>query len=354
MWWKENEREIFEQAHKFISIKEYLLLKLTGKYIVDHSIASSSGMFNIRTMQWYEPALDIAGITKERLSEPVSIFNSYTSMPGKVVKRFGLKQQVPIVVGSSDGCLANIGSGVTIDGGIALTISTSMAVRITCPAPYYDDANSLFNYAIEPGKYACGGGSNSGSLLLKWMAESLLESKELQDPEKFMQKALTAPAGCDGLMFLPYLLGERAPVWDADATGVLVGLRFHHQQQHVMRALVEGLTMNAFIIIERLLPVAGNYKIIKASGGFTNSAEWVQMLADVSNLEVTVDTTADASAMGALMVAGFSTGNFHSLDTPLQSKQEILTCSPREKEHNIYNKNYQAFKKLYNKTHPLY
>ncbi len=351
MWLKENQPEVHKKAFKFISIKEYLFYRLTGKYLVDISIASATGMFNIQKLKWHEPALKLAGIDAGKLSLPVPIFESFITMPTDLLRWFGLTNQVELIIGSSDGCLANIGSGVTKNGGIAVTISTSMAVRITTASPYYDEAESLFNYAIEHNKFACGGGSNNGSLLLHWMADSMLQNKSLQNPEAFMKKALTAPAGCEGLLFLPYLLGERAPVWDATATGVIHGLQFQHRQQHIMRSLIEGLTMNAFIIIERLLPVAGTKKIIKASGGFTNSSDWVQMLADVSNLPVMIDNKADASAMGAVMVAGYSLGIFKSIETSLDKNEEKTTFYPNETTHLVYKKNYDIFKKLYNRNY---
>jgi gluconokinase len=352
MWLRENEPVIFTNAHKFISIKEYLFHYLAGEYVIDHSIASSTGLFDIHRLQWYQPALELAGITAEKLSKVVPVFHSYTNLQADAQTFLGIPNSVQVIVGSSDGCLANLGSGVTEDGDVAVTISTSMAVRITSSSPFPDAAQSLFNYAITPDKYICGGGSNNGSLLLHWMAGSILENNELLDPELFMKKALTAPAGCDGLMFLPYLLGERAPVWDANATGIISGFQFHHRQQHLMRALVEGLTMNACIIIERLVNVSGNIRTIKASGGFTNSQEWVQMLADISNLPVTIDNTGDASAIGAIMIAGFSLGMFEVLGQPFVSKGEKTTYYPDRDEHEVYQKNYEAFKRLYTNNHP--
>jgi len=350
MWLRYNEPEHFKTAHKFISMKEYLFYHLTGKYVIDHSIASSTGMFNIHQLQWDSTALEFAGITKYKLSTPVSVFERFENIEEKMRQRLGLQQTIPLVIGSSDGCLANIGSGVTVGEGIAVTISTSMAVRITTRAPYHDTAASLFNYALEPNTFVCGGGSNNGSLLLHWMAENILQDDALKDPEKFMEKALSVPAGCDGLVFLPYLLGERAPVWDADATGVITGFKFHHRQAHLMRALIEGLTMNVCIVVERLLQVEGNSRIIKASGGFTNSVAWVQMLADISNLPVLVDDIADASAIGAVMVAGYSLGFFTTLTKPVNTAKETSIYYPRPQEHLKYMDNYAVFKTLYAKN----
>jgi gluconokinase len=307
-------------------------------------------MFNIHQLQWDSTALEFAGITKDKLSTPVSVFERFENIEEKMRQRLGLQQTIPLVIGSSDGCLANIGSGVTVGEGIAVTISTSMAVRITTRAPYHDAAASLFNYALEPTTFVCGGGSNNGSLLLNWMAENILQDDALKDPERFMKKALSVPAGCDGLVFLPYLLGERAPVWDADASGVITGFKFHHRQAHLMRALIEGLTMNVCIVVERLLQVDGNSRIIKASGGFTNSVAWVQMLADISNLPVLVDDIADASAIGAVMVAGYSLGVFTTLTKPVNTAKNTSVYYPRPQEHLKYMDNYAVFKTLYAKN----
>ncbi len=351
MWLRQQQPDVFTRAYKFISIKEYLFYHLTGLYVIDHSLASATGLFNIHTLQWYPLALQLAGISPGQLSQPVPVFQQFRLAAPNPMIKLSIDVSVPLVIGSSDGCLANIGSGVQQQGDVAVTISTSMAVRITSDTPHPDEGQSIFNYCISADKYVCGGGSNNGSLLLHWMAMTLLQNPALADPEKFMAKALTAPAGCEGLVFLPYLLGERAPVWDANATGVITGFQFHHQQQHLMRSLVEGLTMNAYIIIEKLIHVTGKITAIKASGGFTNSHAWVQMLADTSNLPVTIENKADASAIGAVIVGGYSLGIYDSLQVPHLTQADTITFYPNKELHKVYQKNLRVFRKLYKINH---
>jgi gluconokinase len=246
IWFRQHQPDLLRQAYKFISIKEYVWFKLFGKFQVDYSIASATGLFNIYTQTWYQPALVAAGITAPQLSEPVSPLYQATNLHPEYAKQINLPASVPFIIGGSDGCLANLGTGATIPGRAALTIGTSGAIRVTAPQPAADPQQRLFSYILAEGQYVVGGPVNNGGIILRWFRDNFAETEKAEalasglDPYTLLcQEAATVPAGSDGLLFMPYLLGERAPIWDAQARGAFFGVSITHTRSHFLRAVFE-------------------------------------------------------------------------------------------------------------------
>ncbi len=341
-WLKKNQPSIFATAFKFISIKEYICFALTGKYIIDHSIASATGLFNIHTLQWEEKALEAAGIHASQLSTPVSThWHTGEWAPG-VLLQLGLPPACAFVIGSSDGCMANNGSGIAADEDLALTIGTSAAVRITTATPVTDKEESLFNYVLSEGQYISGGASNNGAVALDWLSKELFH---VNDTETLTAEAFSIAPGSEGLIILPYFMGERAPVWDAAAKSIVYGLQLHHTRDHFARATIEGISMNLYTIAAKLLAQRPQIKRIVASGGFIQSLPWVQLIADIFNLPVHVISTADASALGAACHGAASTG-LASI-TPAADKATGTVFHPIEENNLVYRSNYRIFSLLY-------
>src|SRR6185369_5262885 len=227
-WIKNNDKERFNSAQKFISIKTYILQQLTGEYIFDYSIASATGMLNIYTLKWENDALKPAGITKEKLPDLVPVFYSPKKLKKEFQTSLGLPDKVKLIVGSSDGCMATLGAGVWGDGKATVTLEESGAVRVTGKAALQDDKQRLFNYLITEGHYVSGGPTNNAGSVFEWYAKQFGDFKKAFDLEDCManliSEASKISAGAEGLIFLPYLQGERAPMWNANARGVYFGL----------------------------------------------------------------------------------------------------------------------------------
>jgi len=241
-WLKENEPQIFTEAFKFISIKEFIWFRLFTTYQVDYSIASATGLFNIETFEWNQPSLQLCGITKSHLSEPVP-----TDFIGKVLDPsiadiLHIPADTIFCIGASDGCLANIGSYAIKEGIAALTIGTSGAVRIASARPIDNYSAMIFNYVLDKNTFISGGPINNGGIILKWLFQTFLNIKDPSesDYEAFFKIIETIPAGSQGLLFLPYLYGERAPVWDEKASGVFFGIKSYHTNAHFLRAALEA------------------------------------------------------------------------------------------------------------------
>ena len=350
IWLRKERPRIFNQAAKFIGIKEYVFYRLTGKYLIDQSIASATGLLDIQTRDWYAPALELAGVDRNRLSGIVSTGFVHEGISKDMAAYTGTEAKVPLIIGASDGCLANIGSNALEPGDCSITIGTSGAVRVLTDQPATDRRSRVFNYILDETHYVCGGPLNNGGALVEWYADHFLQKDLREDGimEALMAEAATVPAGAEGLLFLPYVRGERAPVWDAGARGALVGLDHRHTQAHAIRALIEGINYAVQDIAMAVKETVGAPKNIFMSGGFLKSPQWVQWLADLLGQRLVVTATADASAMGAAIMGWKTAGLFSDLSAARQFFQPLQTYEPDPGNHQILQDYYQVYTGLYN------
>ncbi|MBS1915968.1 MAG: gluconokinase [Bacteroidetes bacterium] len=349
IWIKENEPELFAKTAKFIGIKEYVWFRFFEKYLIDYSLASATGLFDIRNLQWFEPALKIAGITNEHLSLPVTTTHIETAIVPEYKSAIGLKENIPFIIGASDGCLANLGSNAILPGDASLTIGTSGALRMVSSLPKHDSKERIFNYILTKDVFVSGGAVNNGAVVVEWFVKNFFSNITdfRKDFSAEVQKAITISPGADGLIFLPYLLGERAPVWDADARGVFFGINPKHSSLHFLRAVIEGISFSLYQVCVSLEETIGRINYIYASGGFTQSGLWLQMIADIFNKKIIVTNTSDASAIGAAIMGFYSLDVFKSLNDAKKIIKVDRVFEPDLSAHKIYNENFVLFTTLY-------
>lgn len=343
IWLNENQPDLFHRAYKFISIKEYIWYKLFKEFKVDHSIASCTGLFDLLKLNWNMEALGLASITADQLSEPVS--TSYMK-PGIDASITSLKRTT-FVIGASDGCLANIGSNANEPGIAALTIGTSGAVRVTSKQPIFNEEAMTFSYVLDEDTYISGGPVNNGGIALQWLLKNVLGKKELSaaDYTSLFDEVSTVIAGSNGLIFLPYLTGERAPIWDTSSCGTFFGLRLHHEQAHLARAVIEGI---CYALNDVLLAVARSsdgIKQINVSGGFVHSKIWMEILADITGKKIVLIQKEDASAIGAAYMAVKAMG--YETRYPSAEPMGEAVIEPNLINHELYRSHFMIYKKLY-------
>ena len=338
MWLRQNEPKVFARTHKFLGIKDFLLLQLLGKYLSDLPVASATGLLNIHQNRWDDHALALAGITAAQLPELV-LPTHIEVLPQNVTAALHLPEGLPIVVGGSDGALANLGAGATTPGQWAVTIGTSAAIRMVSPASLTDAKMRTFCYRLDARRCIVGGASNNGTNTFEWLRQSVFGGRH--SPATFAKLAAGAPPGAAGLLFLPYLYGERAPLWDAQAQGSFQRLTARHSQAHLVRAVMEGVLFNLKIIAAPLA-AADAVECIHAGGGFSNSRLWVQMLADIFQKPVSLDERGvDASVLGALRLA------WQALNLPeFIDRQRVTIIQPDKSRAAVYAEAYQQFEQL--------
>ncbi|WP_251554055.1 gluconokinase [Neobacillus muris] len=345
--WIVNERpEIAAKAKKYIGIKEFIFKKFFHQYAVDYSIASAMGMMNLRTLDWDEEALKAAGITREQLSKLVPTTEIFRGCDPDLAKQIGIDPDTPFVIGASDGVLSNLGVNAIGKGEIAVTIGTSGAIRTIIDKPQTDEKGRIFCYCLTENHWVIGGPVNNGGMVLRWIRDEFASSeietaKRLGiDPYDVLTKiAERVRPGADGLLFHPYLAGERAPLWNPDVRGSFFGLTMSHKKEHMIRAALEGVIYNLYTVFLALTEcMDGPVSRIQATGGFARSELWRQMMSDIFDSEVIVPESYESSCLGACILGLYSTGKIDSFDIVSDMIGSTYKHKPNEDAVNEYRK----------------
>jgi gluconokinase len=341
-WLRQHATPLFARTAQWLGIKEYVLYRLFGKYVADYSVASATGLFDIHALMWSPQAMQAAGITTAQLPEPVPTDHILRNLPEHIAWDLGIPADTPFIIGASDGCLAQLGSGALAPGHATLTIATSGALRIATTKPVRDEQQRIFNYILDARHFVTGGPVNNGGIILQWFVRDFLQQKDT-DLDTYIEQALAIPPGAAGLVCLPYLLGERAPVWDGHARGVFIGVQPQHTAMHFMRAAMEGIAFGLLSIANALRETAGPLQQIAVSGGFTASPGWIQLMADVFQQPMHLEQQNDASALGAAMMG------FEALGIAFEGLPAATATiyTPRAEHAAVYEKHYRLYSELY-------
>lgn len=296
-WFAEHEPELHRATAHWVGVKDYVLYRLTGRLATEHSCASGTGFMDIHTLHWYQPSLDLARITADQLPELLAPTDVLSLAPGS-----GLPSGLPVVAGGADGPLANLGTGATKPGMAALSLGTSGALRGIRDTPGIDEGGRLFCYALADGLWAVGGAISNGGVVGAWASDAFgVPVHELLDEANAAEP--------DGLLALPYLLGERAPWWDPDPRAVLLGLRREHGRAAITRAMVEGVGQQLALVAEALDDVTE----IRATGGSFRSAIWGRVVASALRRDLAVTSDEGGSGLGAALLGWRAIGGLRSL-----------------------------------------
>jgi gluconokinase len=348
-WFKKNDQQLFTNTHKFLPLKSYIVQQLTGEYAIDYSLASATGLLNIHTSQWEGQALDYAGITAEKLPNLLSVFGS----PGKLRKEYqnslGLSATTRIMIGSSDGCMATLGAGVWSEDKATITIEDSGAVRVVGKQVLKDEKQRFFNYLLTEDHYISGGPTNNGGVIFEWFARQFGDFKNPFDIEytieSLIHEATNVAAGSEGLLFLPYLLGERAPLWNPNARGAYFGLNIKHERKHFIRATMEGILYEIYSI-GKILEEHRTINGLSINGSFATIPSCAQLMADIFNKPVSTIKNSNSIGLGAFLLNATEMGIYSNLDKAAKSVVFQETYQPRKQDHKVYAKYFEIFKEL--------
>lgn len=301
-WFREEDPVTFAAAARWVGVKELVLHALTGRWALDASVASGTGLWNAATRDWDPGALALAGIDAALLAPVVATTAVLGGLTAHTASAVALPADTPVVAGAGDGPLANVGVGALRPGLAACSIGTSGALRLTVDRPGVDPRRRLFSYALDDDRWVTGGAISNGGSVLRWVGDALAPDLGTGAEEALLELAAQAPAGSDGLVLLPSLLAERAPAWRGDARGAYVGLTAGHGRAHLIRAAVEGVCLQLALVLASLREAGHAVDGLRATGGFARSPFWRQLLADVLGLPVGFPEQHDGSALGAAVV----------------------------------------------------
>src|SRR5699024_6165360 len=316
MGMKKEKNPAYEKATYFMSLKEYVLEKWFGKRVIDYSMASATGFFNVEELKWEASALELAGIREEQLSEIVPPTEELTGIDPEIAKEIGISEDVPFVIGAADGQLANLGSGAIKPGEVNISVGTSGAIRQFVKGAPVNKKMETVTYAFTDETSIIGGPTNNGGIALQWLKD-LLEFEGTHD--ELLSGAEEINIGAEGLLFLPYVNGERAPLWNGRANGNFYGLNIRYKKDHFVRAVLEGIALNIYQISQSLENIAGPPEKITVNGGLSKSKIWVQIMADIFGKEIHLSDTHHNAAWGAAWTALVGIGKVDSFEAIKES-----------------------------------
>lgn len=312
LWIRENHPELLATTAHWIGIKDYVLQRLCGQLLCDHSMASATGLLDISLLTWDTEALELAGLSPDRLPPLVPSRHVLAGLDPTVARHLAVPPATPVVIGAGDGPLANLGVGAVRAGVAACSIGTSGAVRVVVDEPTVDVSGETFCYALCEGRWVTGQAISNGGVVLDWAAESL--APDLAGPGDVLEVAAQAPPGSDRLIMLPQLLGERAPHWTPWSRAAVVGVTRDHGRPHLLRAAVEGVCFQVAAVVRSLRDAGHRIDEVRATGGFARSRLWRQILSDVLDMPVGYGDTEQGSCLGAALLGMDALGIVDSID----------------------------------------
>jgi gluconokinase len=328
-WFAEHRPEVLRAAAHWVSLKDYLLARFTGRLVADHSSASGSGLLDLTGLRWHPPSLVLAGVREEQLPELVPP-TEVLRLDAAAAEETGLPAGLPVVAGGGDGPLANLGVGAVLPGMAALSLGTSGALRVVRDRPGVDERGRVFCYALADGLWVLGGAVSNGGVVAQWAADAF--DVKVGD---LLAEAESVPAGACGVLALPYLLGERAPWWDPDLRAALLGLRREHGRAEIVRALVEGVAQQLALVQDAVRDTGAPVDSLRVTGGAFRSPLWSAVLAAALERDLEVAEESEGSGMGAVLLGWRALGGLASLTdtaaliTPTRTVRPDATAAAR-------------------------
>jgi xylulokinase len=347
LWVKENEADVYARAAHVLLPKDFVRYKLTGEFAMDKADGAGTVLMDLRKRDWSEEvlsALDIPRAWMPPLFEGPQITGRITP---EAAKATGLKSGTPVMAGGGDQAAQAVGVGAVKEGVVALTLGTSGVVFATTGGAFIEPEGRLHAFCHSvPGKWHLMGVMLSAAGSLRWYRDTFARGMKYND---LLAPVESIPAGSEGLLFLPYLTGERTPHPDPLARGAFVGLTVRHGMAHCTRAVLEGVAFGLKDSFE-LMKSAGLAKIeqVRVSGGGARSALWRQILADVFDAELVTVNTTEGAAFGAALLAGVGAGLWADVETACDRTIRVTGSeSPVPRQVDVYRKVYPLYRELY-------
>lgn len=315
IWYREEDPDTFARVRWWVGLKDFIVERLTGELVTEASNASGTGLLDLATLDWNPEALELAGVRIDQLP-PVRSTTDTLPLRAELAAEVALPVGLPVVLGAGDGPLGNLGVGALEPGVVGLSIGTSGAVRMVTDAPHVDSAGRLFCYALAPGSWVIGGAISNGGIVVRWAGDvfgaDFATTGEGHPDALLLDLAREVPIGSDGLVMLPFLMAERAPLWDPSIHGAFLGVRRGHTRGHFVRAAVEGVALMLSTLVdelERVHPV----RQVRATGGVFRSPVWTQIVAAALGKPLVITGGAEGTALGAAALALIGLGRAATL-----------------------------------------
>lgn len=354
LWYKENLPDVYEKIYKTLQSNSYIAYKLTDAMTQDVSQGYGLHCFDMRMGTWDEEMCRKLGIPMEFLPEIVACDHVVGTVTKKAAQECGLKEGTPVVAGGLDAACGTLGAGVIHPGETQEQGGQAGGMSI-CMDEYKADPRLILGYHVVPGQWLLQGGTTGGGGVMRWFEREFADYERSTAQEKQKSSLVqlneigekVAP-GCDGMVFLPYMAGERSPIWNPHAKGVFYGLDFSKTKGHMVRACMEGVALSLRHNLEIAQEAGAQAEVLRAMGGSANSLLWTQIKADVTGKPIVVPSSDTATTLGAAILAGVGIGFYESYEEAVAlTVKETRRHEPNPENKEIYDKTYETYLELY-------
>ena len=363
VWVRENEPEVYARAARVLLPKDFIRYQLTGEFATDKGGASGTSLFNVVGRTWSQAMIEALDIPAEWFApsfEGPEVTGTITSQAAELT---GLPEGLPVVAGGGDQEAQAVGTGIVRQGLVSATLGTSGVVFAHTDEPQVDPQGRLQSYChAVPGKWHVMGVMLSAGGSFRWFRDTLGQMEKVvagltgRDPYEYLTaEAARAPVGSEGLIFLPYLTGERMPYSDPNARGTFFGLTVRHDKSHLVRAVLEGVAYGLRDLLELVRDFGLEIEQVRASGGGARSGLWRQILADIFATELVTINVTEGAAYGAALLAGVGAGVYASVEKACDATIRVVTSTEPQPEHvELYDAYYPVYRSLYEALKPAF
>lgn len=349
LWVREHEPEKFQKIRWVMLPKDYLTYQLTGLFCTDQSDAAGMLMLDVKNRCWSKEMLEICGLQESNLPVLHESYEVIGTLTGKAADELGLREDVKIIAGAGDNAAAAIGSGTVGDGTCNISLGTSGTVFVSSDVFREGKNNSVHNFAHADGTYHFLGCMLSAASCNEWWVTKILNENNFKREED----AIGNP-GSSGLLFLPYLMGERSPHNNPKARGAFLGLRMDTTRADMLQAVLEGVAFGIRDSVEEIRSAGVNIHYSTLCGGGAKSLIWQQIMADVLNIDIGILANEEGPALGSAILAAVGNGEFPSVNDACQKIVHVVkVIHPRKEAVAKYDKLYRIFRKAYPATMDL-
>ncbi len=354
IWYQRNLPEIYSQTHKILQSNSYIAYKLTGVMSQDVSQGYGFHCFDMHTGTWDANMCKALGIPMEMLPDIYPCHAVIGAVHEKAAAECGLLSGTPVVAGGVDAACGTLGAGVIRSGETQEQGGQAGGMSI-CIDTYKSDPRLILGFHVVPDCWLLQGGTTGGGGVMRWLEREFADFEREEGKrtgksslELLNEIAENVKPGSDGAIFLPYMSGERSPIWDPDAKGVFYGLDFSKTKGHFVRAAMEGVAFSLRHNLEVAKEAGAEVSVLRAMGGSANSLLWTQIKSDVTGKPIVVPASDTATTLGAAILAGVGIGMYDSFEEAVAlTVKEQRTHEPNGDHKTVYDKNYEIYLELY-------
>ena len=356
IWWvRRHEPELWARVRSLMLPKDYIRFRLTGERAIDVADASGTLMFDVVHRCWSKPMLEISQIEEAFLPKILESPEISGHVHQEGAKQAGLRQGIPVVAGAGDQAAGAVGMGIVKPGAVSATIGTSGVVFAATSRPVLEPHGRIHTFCHSiPNRWHVMGVTQGAGLSLRWFRDQFgAGTDDGRDPyDRLAGEAAKAPPGADGLLWAPYLMGERTPHLDPNARGALVGITAQHTRAHVIRAILEGVAFSLRDSLTLFREIGVPIESIRLGGGGARSPLWQQIQADIYGMPVELIEADEGGAYGAALLAGVGSGNWPSVETASESAVRVAKrVEPNPRVATRMDQQYAEYRELYPALH---